>query len=75
MDAFEILPWPHLDVDYTLFVHVLDYPPYIQLSRNMYSRNTFKLNTVGHELNVILFVFSTYNYSDKCKTIPDYLVC
>lgn len=75
MDVFEILPWPHLDVGYTLFVHVLDSPPYIQFSRNMYSRNTFKLNKVCHELNVILVVFSTYKYSDKCKTIPDYLVC
>jgi hypothetical protein len=75
VDAFGILPWPHLDVDYTLFVHVLDYPFYIQLSRNMYSRNTFKLNKVGNELNVKLIVFSTYKYSDKCKTIQDYFLC
>ncbi|KZS00156.1 Uncharacterized protein APZ42_003670, partial [Daphnia magna] len=65
VDVFEILPWPHLDVGYTLFVHVLDSPPYIQFSRNMYSRTTFKLNKVCHELNVILVVFSTYKYSDR----------
>jgi hypothetical protein len=75
VDGFQILPWPHLDVDYTLFVHVLDYAPYIKLSRNMYSRNTFKLNKLGHEFNVILIVISTYKYSDKCKRILDYLVC